>query len=99
MNIQPLRSHAAAQQRSCASREEQGAQVVPPVSAGETLGGVYRLEAPMRCPHCAKDITTIRVLRALRTQVSFTSTLPRKGYVIICTECTGMLSSALSGAI
>ena len=36
----------------------------PAVSALETPGAVYRLEAPTRCPHCAKDSTTIRLLRA-----------------------------------
>jgi hypothetical protein len=36
----------------------------PGVSAPETPSAVYRLEASTRCPHCAKDITTIRLLRA-----------------------------------
>lgn len=70
-----------------------------PARAREGLGAVYRLEASARCPHCAKDVTAIRVLRALPAQVSFTSTLPRKAYVIVCPECTGMLASALSGVI
>lgn len=68
-------------------------------SSREAVGAAYRLEGPTRCPHCAKDITSIRVLRALRTQVSFTSTLPRKGYAVVCPECSGLLSAALSGMI
>src|SRR5688572_22928879 len=44
-------------------------------------GALYTLEAAARCPECHNEIRTLRVLRVLRTQVSFTSTLPRKGYV------------------
>jgi hypothetical protein len=80
--------------------EPQAPESTAPVSPRENgVGAAYSLEGPTRCPHCAKDITTVRALRALRTQVSFTSTLPRKGYVIICPECTGMLSSGLAGMI
>lgn len=41
----------------------------------------------------------MRVLRVLRTQVSFTSTLPRKGYVIVRPECDRLLSAELSGLV
>ena len=69
------------------------------VSAKTQNGAVYTLESPVRCPECENEIRTLRVLRVLRTQVSFTSTLPRKGYVIVCPECDGMLSAELSGLI
>lgn len=62
-------------------------------------GAMYRLECATRCPHCSKSIKTFRVFRLLRTQVSFTSTLPRKGYVIVCPECDGLLSTELSGLL
>lgn len=62
-------------------------------------GAVYALESPVRCPECAQEIHTLRVLRVLRTQVSFTSTLPRKGYVILCPHCERLLSAELSGLI
>ena len=78
---------------------QQPAEARTPSRDRDTVGAVYRLEAATHCSHCSRDITTIRVLRALRTQVSFTSTLPRKGYVIVCPECSGVLSSALSGII
>jgi hypothetical protein len=67
--------------------------------AKTTSGTVYTLESPARCPECAQEILTIRVLRVLRTQVSFTSTLPRKGYVILCPHCERMLSAELSGLL
>ena len=62
-------------------------------------GAQYSLEFPVVCPHCEEHITTFRVFRLLRTQVSFTSTLPRKGYVIVCPECERPISSELSGLI
>lgn len=62
-------------------------------------GAVYTLEFATHCPQCCSEITTVRVSRLLRTQVSFTSTLPRKGYIIVCPECDGILSAELSGLI
>jgi hypothetical protein len=35
----------------------------------------------------------------MRTQVSFTSTLPRKAYVIACPACRRLLSAGLSGLL
>jgi hypothetical protein len=68
--------------------------------AAEAHGGaIYALEFPTRCPHCSSEIRTFRVFRLIRTQVSFTSTLPRKGYVIVCPDCDGLLSTELSGLI
>ena len=71
----------------------------PPVKSSSVGGALYTLESPARCPGCEKEIRTFRVLRVLRTQVSFTSTLPRKGYVIVCPECERLLSAELSGLV
>ena len=77
----------------------------PPVAtpasgrAHSGAGAMYTLESSVRCPQCETDIRTLKVLRVLRTQVSFTSTLPRKGYVIVCPECDHLLSAELSGLI
>ena len=60
-------------------------------------GAVYTLESPAQCPECDTEITTIHIIRVLRTQVSFTSTLPRKAYVITCPACRKILSAGLSG--
>jgi len=62
-------------------------------------GAIYTLEFPTRCPQCCTEISVVRVSRLLRTQVSFTSTLPRKGYIIVCPECDGILSAELSGLL
>jgi hypothetical protein len=58
---------------------------------------VYTLESPVQCPECDSEITTIHVIRVVRTQVSFTSTLPRKAYVIACPACRKLVSAGLSG--
>jgi hypothetical protein len=69
------------------------------VTAPADRGAVYTLEFPTRCPECSTEMATVRVSRLLRTQVSFTSTLPRKGYIIVCPHCNGILSAELSGLI
>ena len=69
-------------------------------AASEAAGGaVYTLESPAQCPECDTEITTINIIRVMRTQVSFTSTLPRKAYVITCPSCRKLLSAGLSGLI
>jgi hypothetical protein len=57
---------------------------------------LYSLEIPARCPHCREPIRTVRVLRMTRTQVAFTSTLPRGGRAIACPQCESILSIELS---
>lgn len=57
----------------------------------------YALEAPLACHHCHKVITTLQVVRLLRTRVSFISTLPRRGHLLVCPECRGILSGDLGG--
>ena len=58
----------------------------------QVLGAVY---AASKLTYRARP----EVFRLLRAQVSFTSTLPRKGYVIVCPECEKPISSELSGLI
>jgi hypothetical protein len=68
-------------------------------AAAPVGGAVYTLESPAQCPECNTEINTIHVIRVMRTQVSFTSTLPRKAYVIACPECRRLLSAGLSGLL
>jgi uncharacterized protein YbaR (Trm112 family) len=56
----------------------------------------YTLEEPVRCPHCREPIRTLQVVRLKRAQVSFTSTLPRGGRVIVCPQCERILSAELT---
>jgi hypothetical protein len=55
----------------------------------------YALEAPVHCPSCRERITELRVVRLLRTKVNFTSTLPRRGRVMICPVCATVVSGEL----
>ncbi len=57
----------------------------------------YALEQPLNCHHCQKEVAVIHVVRLLRTKVNFISTLPRRGYVIVCPACKGILSADLGG--
>jgi hypothetical protein len=72
--------------------------------AEEILGhwqdvAVYTLELPVRCPHCREPIHTLRVVGLTRTQVAFTSRLPRNGRVFVCPLCERLLSVELASLI
>jgi hypothetical protein len=84
-----------------APRLEPPQEPVAPQAPRVPVGGgaLYTLESPVHCPQCDNEIRTFRVLRVLRTQASFTSTLPRKGYVIVCPECDRILSAELAGLV
>jgi hypothetical protein len=56
----------------------------------------YTLETPLTCHLCQRDLKSVAVVRLLRTRVDFVSTLPRRGHVIVCPSCRGILSAALS---
>ena len=55
----------------------------------------YAMESSLCCPKCTQEISTLHVVRLLRSKVNFTSTLPRKGYVILCSECRAILTANL----
>jgi len=57
----------------------------------------YALEFEATCPCCQVVLRTLQVVRLLRSRVNFTSTLPRRGRVIICPECKKILSAELAG--
>jgi phage FluMu protein Com len=75
------------------------AAVAEDVPAEWQAGAVYTLEAPVKCPHCREVIRTLRAVRLLRTQVTFTSPLPRAGRVLVCPQCEKILSAELSGIL
>lgn len=92
-----------------ASDDQDDAYVLPDlekveIEAEEILGNwqdvaVYTLELPVRCPHCREPIHTVRVVRLTRTQVAFTSTLPRNGRAFVCPQCERLLSIELAGLL
>ena len=62
----------------------------------ERYDAIYRLESPVKCPHCGETVTTLKAVRLLRDQVSFTSTLPRRGRVVACPLCQAILPAELT---
>ena len=56
----------------------------------------YTLECPIRCPSCGKKISSVRAVRLLRSHVNFTSTLPRRGRIVVCPLCTTALPAELT---
>ena len=78
---------------------------LPPVENADAIPdtwqspATYTLEMAVRCPHCDEAIRTIRIVGLARSQVAFTSTLPRKGRVAVCPECNAILPVELSGLL
>ena len=57
---------------------------------------MYRLESAVRCAQCGESISTLQAVRLLRTHVNFTSTLPRRGRVLVCPRCATIVSAELT---
>jgi hypothetical protein len=57
---------------------------------------IYTLERPARCSHCREPIRTLHIVRLSRTQVSFTSSLPRGGRALLCPNCSCIIAAELS---
>jgi hypothetical protein len=78
---------------------------LPPVDSADVIPDLwqtpatYNLEMAVRCPHCDESIRTIRIVGLTRSQVAFTSTLPRKGRVAVCPECDRIVPAELSGLL
>jgi hypothetical protein len=66
------------------------------MSQPDRVDAVYRLESPVKCPHCRETVTTLKAVRLLRDQVNFTSTLPRRGRVVACPNCQSILPAELT---
>jgi hypothetical protein len=66
------------------------------VSEPEVFEAIYRLDTPVKCPHCGEIIATLKAVRLLRDQVSFMSTFPRRGRVMTCPMCQAILPAELT---
>lgn len=56
----------------------------------------YVLESPVRCPACGERIAMVKAVRLVRAQVNFTSTLPRRGRVVVCPHCLAIVPAQLT---
>jgi DNA-binding response OmpR family regulator len=78
-------------------RDSIAAPIAAPLDAPTANSdAVYRLESNARCPQCGETISTLRAVRLLRTQVNFTSTLPRRGRIITCPFCFSIVPAELT---
>jgi CheY-like chemotaxis protein len=60
------------------------------------IEAAYSLECPVRCPSCGDTISTLKAVRLLRSHVNFTSTLPRRGRLVVCPSCLAVVPAELS---
>jgi CheY-like chemotaxis protein len=56
----------------------------------------YTLESPVKCSACGERITTVNAVRLLRSHVNFTSTLPRRGRIVVCPHCLAAIPAELT---
>ena len=71
----------------------------PPVDDAPEVEAEYTLESPAQCPTCRTGIRSVHAIRLLRTKVNFTSSLPRRGYVVICPACRAVVPAAVGGIL
>ena len=55
----------------------------------------YSVEVAICCSHCRARIDSVNVVRLLRKRVNFVSSLPRRGYIVVCPECKSAIPAAL----
>ena len=74
-------------------------EITEPAPAPPAFEAEYALESPLKCPHCRETISSLQVLRLVRTRVNFISMLPRRGHVVACPACHQILSAGLGGGL
>lgn len=85
-NHQPAQSFATAETRLVAE---------DPAQRSRRFEAEYELESPARCVSCESILLQVGVVRLMRTSVNFTSSLPHRGFVIVCPQCHAILPAAL----
>jgi len=57
----------------------------------------YQLETAVKCNQCHQMFETVQVIRLLRKKVNFTSSLPRRGYLVVCPNCQTVVPAVIGG--
>jgi len=65
-------------------------------TALDNIDAEYSLECPVRCPACGDTVSSLKAVRLLRAHVNFTSTLPRRGRLVVCPNCLAIVPAELS---
>lgn len=76
-----------------------GNETVVSESPEGSVEAEYTLETPAKCPHCQATIESVHLVRILRTRVNFVSSLPRRGQLMLCSQCRSILSGSLGGLL
>jgi len=66
-----------------------------PLAEVPEIEAEYTLEAAVKCCECHAQIQTVNVIRLLRTKVNFTSSLSRRGYVVVCPACQTIVPAVI----
>jgi CheY-like chemotaxis protein len=77
------------------SEESAAPPELPPSREGKAEAE-YTLETPVKCPACGERMSSVKAVRLIRAQVNFTSTLPRRGRVIVCPHCLAVIPAELT---
>ena len=85
----------AADEASIPEADESRHQELPQTQDAK-IDAEYTLECPVRCAACGERIATVKAVRLIRAQVNFTSTLPRRGRVIVCPHCLAVIPAELT---
>jgi CheY-like chemotaxis protein len=56
----------------------------------------YTLESPVKCSACGERMAMVRAVRLVRSHVNFTSTLPRRGRIVVCPHCLAAVPAELT---
>ena len=90
------RTERSAAERSIASERSMFSS--PPIDVEESEDGLeggieaeYTLEHAVRCGSCREKISTLKAVRVMRSRVNFTSTLPRRGRLVVCPKCLAIM--------
>lgn len=70
-----------------------------PVGWDQEPAGVYGLEQMVRCPACKQQLDRLVVVRMYRARVSFVSSLPRSGRVLVCPACRAIVPGELGAVL
>jgi len=95
----PLREDADSPSSAPSGMEDDSQEVGPQEDIPLNFEAVYELEFPVRCPSCQQRVSTVGVVRLIRSRVNFISTFPRRGYLAVCPNCSTIVPTTLSGLL
>jgi CheY-like chemotaxis protein len=96
LDVSAMSSVPAPNDESVMSGDPEAAPIEGSPSHEQESEAEYTLESPVRCPACGERTTSLKAVRLIRAQVNFTSTLPRRGRVLVCPHCLAVIPGELT---